>query len=145
VQNDPCEGSHTDNLLNRAIDLVSAYVMNNHVEQSQIMPLIRDIYSGLCDLKGKPVPQLSTEGAPTGPRPAVPISDSFDDDHLWCLECGEKMTMLKRHLRSQHTMTIAEYREKWDLPQDYPAIALNYSRKRSKAAMANGLGRKTKT
>ena len=52
------------------------------------------------------------------------------------------MKMLKRHLRTDHGMTPAQYRERWDLPADYPMAAPNYSQKRRELAKQVGLGRK---
>ena len=39
-------------------------------------------------------------------------------------------------------MTPQQYREKWGLPDNYPFVALNYSRKRSKIAKKTGLGKR---
>lgn len=130
-------------LLNRAVDLVAAYVMNHQVEQARLVPLVREVFEGLSDLRRAEVDEISVvQDGSVGPRPAVPVAESFNQDNIWCLECGEKLTMLKRHLKSQHNMTPAEYRAKWGLPADYPVVALNYSRDRSKAALASGLGKK---
>ncbi len=53
--------------------------------------------------------------------------------------------MLKRHLRTAHNMTPAEYRERWGLPGDYPMVAPNYAATRSELAKKIGLGRKPGT
>jgi predicted transcriptional regulator len=37
-------------------------------------------------------------------------------------------------------MTPEEYRERWGLPADYPMVAPNYARQRSKLAKEIGLG-----
>jgi hypothetical protein len=58
------------------------------------------------------------------------------------LEDGEKMKMLKRHLRTAHNLSPDEYRKRWDLPGDYPMVASNYAKTRSKLAKEIGLGRK---
>ncbi len=50
--------------------------------------------------------------------------------------------MLKRHLRTDHAMTPAEYRAKWKLPASYPMIAPNYAEHRSNLAKKSGLGQK---
>ena len=57
------------------------------------------------------------------------------------LEDGEKMKMLKRHLRTAHNLSPDEYRKRWNLPGDYPMVASNYAKTRSKLAKAIGLGR----
>ena len=40
---------------------------------------------------------------------AVSVRSSVKPDAVTCLECGEKMKMLKRHLGTEHGMTPAEY------------------------------------
>jgi predicted transcriptional regulator len=57
-----------------------------------------------------------------------------------CLEDGKKFKSLKRHLRIKFDMTPDQYREKWDLPRDYPMVAPNYASRRSELAKAIGLG-----
>ena len=58
-------------------------------------------------------------------------------------EDGEKLTMLKRHLRVQFDMTPQQYRTKWKLPDTYPMVAPNYAKRRSEIVKSVGLGRKT--
>ena len=61
---------------------------------------------------------------------------------MTCLDCGAKMKMLKRHLGTDHGMTPAEYRTRWNLPADYPMVAPDYAAKRKELAVRIGLGRK---
>jgi predicted transcriptional regulator len=44
---------------------------------------------------------------------------------------------------TDHKLTPQQYREKWDLPRDYPMVAPNYAQTRSALAKKIGLGRKT--
>jgi hypothetical protein len=60
-------------------------------------------------------------------------------DHLICIDCGAEMKMLKRHLRTEHNLSAEEYRARWGLPADYPIVASNYAKQRSKLAKAIGL------
>jgi predicted transcriptional regulator len=46
---------------------------------------------------------------------------------------GEKLKTLKRHLRAQG-LTKAEYRERYNLPEDYPHLASCYSHVRQNVA-----------
>ena len=48
--------------------------------------------------------------------------------------------MLKRHLKTAYNMTPEEYRDRWQLPADYPMVAPNYARQRSTLAKEIGLG-----
>ena len=78
--------------------------------------------------------------APAEPlKPAVPVKKSITPEHIVCLEDGKKFKSLKRHLRTQYNMTPEQYREKWDLPADYPMVAPNYAQKRSDFAKAHGI------
>ena len=73
--------------------------------------------------------------------PAVPIKNSVKKDHIICLECGRKMKMLKRHLRSEHDLSVEDYRSRWGLPADYPIITQEYAARRSNLAKKIGLGK----
>jgi len=58
------------------------------------------------------------------------------------LEDGKKFKSLKRHLATHHNLTPDEYRQKWNLPADYPMVSPSYSNERSVMAKTMGLGRK---
>ena len=55
------------------------------------------------------------------------------------MEDGKKLKMLKRHLKTAYNMTPEEYREKWNLPSDYPMVAPNYAEKRRELAASLGV------
>jgi predicted transcriptional regulator len=118
-----------------AADIVSSYVSNNPVEAQQLPKLLKDIHLALITLGDEEVPQLREK-----PKPAVPAAKSVFDDYLVCLEDGKKFKSLRRHLRSQYGMTPEEYREKWGLGPDYPMVAPNYAKARSRLAKEMGLG-----
>jgi len=59
------------------------------------------------------------------------------------LEDGKKLKLLKRHLETAYNLSPKEYREKWELPGDYPMVAPKYSKRRSELAKKSGLGRKS--
>jgi predicted transcriptional regulator len=48
--------------------------------------------------------------------------------------------MLKRHLMTAFGMTPQQYRERWELPPEYPMVAPNYAKQRSRLAKEIGLG-----
>lgn len=75
------------------------------------------------------------------PEPAVPINQSVHHDHLICLEDGKSVVMLTRYLRTHHNLTFEEYKEKWDLPDNYPKVAPSFSEKKSQMAKLIGLGK----
>jgi len=73
-------------------------------------------------------------------QPVVSIEDSVQDDYIVCLEDGKKLQMLKRHLDSVYNLTPEQYKERWNLPQNYPMVAPNYTKRRSLIAKDTGLG-----
>ena len=79
---------------------------------------------------------------PAEPDPAVPIRRSVNPEYIACLECGAKATLLRPHLANAHNLMPADYRERWNLPSDYPMVAPRYAARRSEWARAAGLGRK---
>lgn len=116
-------------------DVVAAYVSNNSVPAGDLPTLIKDIFSALHR-----VTTDATAAPAEAPKPAVPTKKSVTDDYIVCLEDGRKFKSLKRHLRTQYNMSPEEYREKWNLPADYPMVAPNYAKARSNLAKQMGLG-----
>jgi len=125
----------TEMLITLTSDIVTAHVANNNVDVDALPALIENVYGALAGL-GK------TAEVETPPEPAVSVRASIKNDHIVCLEDGKKMKMLKRHLMTDHGMTPDEYRERWNLPSDYPMVAPDYAEKRRELAKKIGLGRK---
>ena len=117
-------------------EIVCAHVGNNKVGTTELVRLIDSVYNALAHT-GAPEPV-----AAQSPAPAVSIRTSVKKDGLFCLECGAKMKMLKRHLRADHELTPGEYRARWGLPHSYPMVAAEYSNRRKALALEIGLGRK---
>lgn len=89
-----------------------------------------------------PLPENEKAFVPAhGPRPepAVPVEESITPDYIVCLEDGQKFQSMKRHLRGLG-FTPDEYRQRWDLPPDYPMVCPSYSARRSRLAKDSGLG-----
>ena len=114
--------------------IVSAHLSNNALESDQIPALIRQVHETLASLEQN---GHNGEGKLV---PAVPVKKSVMPDYIVCLEDGKKLKMLKRHLKTAYNMTPEEYRDKWNLPVDYPMVAPNYAKKRSVLARESGLG-----
>lgn len=130
------ESSDTDYaLIDRAADIVAAYVGHNTVAHTEIAELINTVHGALSAL-GNSV--QSEEPL----KPAVPIRKSVTPAYIVCLEDGKKFRSLKRHLRAQFDLSPEEYREKWGLPHDYPMVAPEYAAERSRLAKELGLGQK---
>lgn len=119
-------------------NVVSAYLSNNSLPIRELPSFIRQIYAALMGL-GVPVEEVSEK-----PIPAVPIKKSIMPDYIVCLEDGQKLKMLKRHLKASFNLTPEQYRERWDLPADYPMVAPNYATQRSSLAKKIGLGTRSR-
>ena len=123
-----------DTLLDHVADIVSAHVSNNSVSASDLPGLIQSVYASLAVLGQAPEP---VEEELT---PAVSVRSSVKPDAVTCLDCGARMKMLKRHLKTSYNLSPEQYRERWGLPADYPMVALDYARHRSSLAKKIGLG-----
>lgn len=122
-------------VLELTTEIVAAHVGNNPVPLADLPKLIQDVYSTLSSIGSTPV-------EPERPKPAVPVKKSVYPDYIVCLEDGKKLKMLKRHLKTAYGMTPEEYKERWGLPADYPMVAPNYAKHRSRLAKEIGLGTK---
>ena len=120
-------------VLELTTEIVSAHVGNNTVAVNDLPNLIQEVYKTLSSIG-------SDQGTAERPRPAVAVKKSIFPDYIICLEDGKKLKMLKRHLKTSYNMSPEEYRERWNLGADYPMVAPNYARQRSKLAKAIGLG-----
>jgi len=127
-------------LLGLTVQIVSAHVKNNPVPTAHLPALIQQVHAALANAGAPPPPPRRVE--PEKPAPSVAPKKSIFPDYLICLEDGRKMKTLKRYLRSTYNMSPEQYREKWDLPPDYPMVAPNYASRRSDLAKQIGLGRR---
>jgi predicted transcriptional regulator len=119
-----------------AADIVAAYVSNNPLPVGELPKLIGDIHAALQGID-TPVTEPVVKQ-----EPAVSIKKSVTPDFIICLEDGKKFKSLKRHIGVHYNLSPDEYRQKWNLPKDYPMVAPNYAATRSALAKSIGLGRK---
>jgi predicted transcriptional regulator len=127
--------STSANALQLTARIIAAHVSNNAVESIALPALINSVFMTLNQV-GQAAP------AQEAPQPAVPVKKSVFPDYLICLEDGKKLKMLKRHLQTSYSMTPEDYRQRWNLPSDYPMVAPSYAARRSVLAKSIGLGRK---
>jgi predicted transcriptional regulator len=121
-------------LLTLTTEIVAAHVSNNTVAVNDLPQLINQIYTSLANIG-------TASAAPAArPQPAISVKKSIQPDYIVCLEDGKKLKMLKRHLKTAYNMTPESYRERWGLSSDYPMVAPNYARQRSRLAKEIGLG-----
>lgn len=123
-------------LMELTAKIVAAFVSNNTIVASDVPQLIHETFSALSRATGDGTTVPVREEL----RPKVPVKRSIMPDYIICLEDGKKFKSLKRHLRTHYNLSPEEYREKWDLPHDYPMVAPNYARARSDLAKKMGLG-----
>ena len=121
-------------LLTLTTEIVAAHVSNNNVAVSDLPTLINQIYNSLANIDTAPAAPAAR------PQPAISVKKSVQPDYIVCLEDGKKLKMLKRHLKTAYNMTPEVYRERWGLSSDYPMVAPNYARQRSRLAKEIGLG-----
>jgi predicted transcriptional regulator len=133
------EQDMAETLITLTSDIVAAHVSNNNVAVEDVPTLITNVYGALEGLGSN---QSKEEERP---EPAVSIRASVKPDYIVCLEDGKKLKMLKRYLRTNYDMSPEEYRERWNLPSDYPMVAPNYAEKRRELAKKIGLGRQPNT
>jgi predicted transcriptional regulator len=126
------------NLTLLTVDLLSAYVANNTIQHGDLADLIKSTHAALKTIDAPEPP------APVEPehKPAVTVRKSLSSrSHIISMIDGKPYQTLKRHL-SRHGLTPQEYRERYDLPRDYPMVSAAYSESRRAIAARLGLGRK---
>ena len=127
----------TVNPIELTAEIVTAFVSNNSVPRGELSALVQTVHTA--------VTRLADGGESRAPAPveaqapAVSIRKSVTPDYLICLDDGKQFESLRRHLTALG-MTPHQYREKWQLPADYPMVAANYHAKRSELAKKIGLG-----
>ena len=125
----------SESLAELTADILSAYVAHNEIPGSALPALIQSVHAALAGV-GTPVLPVAVQA------PAVSLRASVKPDQLICLECGQKLKMLKRHLATHHGLTTADYRAKWSLGADYPMVTASYADVRKTLALSIGLGTK---
>jgi predicted transcriptional regulator len=128
------DDGNPNDLLALTTEIVAAHVSNNTVAVGDLPTLINQVYQSLATIGQSPASPSER------PQPAVSVKKSVHPDYIICLEDGKKLKMLKRHLKTAYNMTPEEYRERWGLAPDYPMVAPNYARQRSRLAKEIGLG-----
>jgi predicted transcriptional regulator len=151
------------------MDLVTAFVSKNKLKPAELPTLLTQVFDAISGFepKGAPTTQSETVAPESGealapatgeasettlaepepplpaptPAPAVSIEESISNpDFIISLITGEKFRTLKRHLRG-NGLTEGEYRQRYNLPSDYPLVAPSYSEMRRNVARRMGLGR----
>ena len=122
------------NYIELAADIISAYVSKNSVRSADLPELIAQVHGALRNV-GNPAPKQEAQKY----EPAVPVRKSITPDAIISLIDGNPYQSLKRHL-GKHGLTPEHYRERYNLPRDYPMVAAGYAARRSELAKTMGLG-----
>nr|WP_194300970.1 MucR family transcriptional regulator [Acetobacter oeni] len=136
-------------LLASVTQIVTAHLSNGNtaLPTENVPAFIREVHATIRTIAGgqdEPAEDTHQDVKATL-VPAVPIDQSVSPDYIICLEDGKQLKMLKRHLMSRYQLTPAQYRERWNLPKDYPMVAPAYAERRAAVARDIGLGRKGRT
>ncbi len=124
------------NPIDLTAEIVAAYVANNSVPTADLPSLIGTVHAALDRMSN---PAVAEAPKVEDLKPAVPVKKSVTSEFIICLDDGKMFKSLKRHLTILG-MTPQQYREKWNLPKDYPMVAPAYAAQRSKLATSIGLG-----
>ena len=121
-----------------ATGIVASYVSSpRQAPVRDMVLLIGRVCDALYALVAPPAPAPASRKD----EPAVAVEESVTPDAIVCLICGKKLVALRRHLGEKHRLLPAQYRWRFDLPEDYPMEASAYARLRSDRAKAQGLGK----
>lgn len=129
-----------DAVVKYSFDIAAQISIANRFPVADTIAAAREIHTAMTALlSGEPEKKPDATGLPVK-EPAVPIKKSITADAICCLEDGRWFKSLKRHLRTAYKLTPEQYRERWNLPSDYPMVSPNYAAARSKLAKQSGLG-----
>src|SRR5258708_10172595 len=93
-------------LLTLTTEIVAAHVSNNTVALGDLPQLINQIYNSLANIGSAPAAPAAR------PQPAVSIKKSVQPDYIGCLEDGQKLKMLERHLKTAYNMAPQAHRQR---------------------------------
>lgn len=124
-------------LIELTAGIVAAYVENNTVAVADLPGLIKATHAALG---GVGQPDAGATADDTVKLTAAQIRKSITPDGLISFIDGKSYKTLKRHAGT-HGLTLDEYKRRYGLPADYPAVAPNYSEARSAMAKSLGLGK----
>ncbi len=124
-------------ILRMTVRVTAAYLSENALPADRIASVLTDVHDSISRIAGAEQLQIEKPSR----RPAVSVAKSVAPNYIVCLEDGRRMKMLKRHLKAAYGLTPEEYRQRWNLPSDYPMVAPRYAQQRSQFAKKMGLGK----
>lgn len=130
--------------MNALTHVLSSFAARENATVEDVVALAKQLIPLIFETSNKdfdPTRELALPLATQIAVPAVPLDQSVSDETVICLCCGRPFTMLKRHLKAEHGLTEEQYRLRFDLPEDYPLVAPNYSARKAEYAKRIGLGK----
>lgn len=123
--------------------IVAAYSARPDVTIDDITELTLKLSQGIGSEPATDAAAGESGDGPAMPasKPAIAIEDAVTDSKVYCLCCGKGFKMLKRHIRAEHGLSEEDYRRKFDLPDDFPLVAPDYSKMKANTAKKIGLGK----
>jgi len=118
--------------------VVRNYVRHHKLAANQLSDLILTVHQAISQLGQPPVQEEAR-------TPAVSVRRSVHQDYVVCLDCGFRGISLRRHIRTRHGLSKAEYVQRWGLRSDHPLTAPAYSERRAAIAKVIWLGRNMAT
>ena len=134
-------------LIGLTAGIVQSYLNNNQMQPDQVPSLMQQVHDKFAQLHGHhPAADGSTPGEAAGPQHEPPVKprNSVRKNGVICLECGKTFKTLRRHIRTEHGLEEADYKERWELPKNLKLVAKSYSEQRSQMAKQIGLGEQAK-
>lgn len=126
------------------VSILTAFAGREHVTVEEVLSLARELPKALAENAGYNKTTVASQELPqttASEAPMVDVAHSVTEDAVICLCCGRAFTMLKRHLRAEHGLTEAAYREKFGLSDDHLLVAPSYSIRKAATAKRIGLGK----
>tara|TARA_R100000789_G_scaffold75498_1_gene71074 strand:- start:6525 stop:7928 length:1404 start_codon:yes stop_codon:yes gene_type:complete len=77
--------------------------------------------------------EIRLQAAPHTNQKSPPSEPGSKSRLITCLECGEEMSLLRRHLMLEHNLSPEAYRKKWKLPDTFSLASPAYEFKRDTA------------
>lgn len=132
------------NLTELTVDLLSSYLSHNNVRAEDISGLIASTHSALKALDGASSSAEASASPKEEHAPAVSARKSLaKSDRIISMIDGKPYKVLTRHLTT-NGLTPQQYRQRYNLPNDYPMVARDYAERRRALAHSIGLGRRSK-
>jgi predicted transcriptional regulator len=126
-------------------EIISSHASISELSTQELVEEIKEVFTVLSSLEGGEIPETmapeQAEEAEVVKKPSIPLKDIVKDKYVVCLECGQKMRILKPHIRKAHGLMPKEYFKRFGLdPKKYPLVCKEYSAARSKMAKDRGFG-----